>query len=372
MNSTFSTALRAHLAGPDQTKATGWRVTLTSGTVLGFTDLDRDIQIDGVTYLATAGYSRTDIESSSALNVDNGEITGFLRSPAITEDDLRAGIWDYAQIQVFVFNYEDLTMGRGIVRAGSLGRVSIGRDTFNAEVRGLAQRFAYTVGRLYTPGCRHILGDEKCGVDLDAGSPNWRVSGTLEDVSDDGITLYDSARAEAGPGSGYPIEGILGGTPGRIQIFAEIPDWRNGTPVSISGVTTVPVINTTTIIRNLEFAAGYTRFDLGIDVVGDHTGTPGVVIELGTDSGFFEFGTIEFTSGANAGLSMEVRDYVPGQWTIALPMPYTVAAGDDYILTAGCNKLISTCRDKFQNTVNFGGYPYLPGIDRLMQIGKQG
>jgi hypothetical protein len=210
----------------------------------------------------------------------------------------------------------------------------------------MAQRFAYTVGRLYTPGCRHILGDRECGVDLDAGSPNFRVTGALEGISDDGITLYDSARLEAGPSGGFAIETIVAGSPAQVQIHAAVP-WMNGTPVSISGVTTVPVVNTTTIVTNLQYSAGYSTFDLGIDLPGGiYTGSPGVAVELGTESGYFAFGTIEFTSGANVGLSMEIRDYVPGQWTLALPMPYALEVGDEYIMTAGCNKLIATCRDQ--------------------------
>lgn len=371
MNSTFSTALRAHLAGASQTKATGWKVTLRNGDVRGFTDLDRNITIDGVLYLSTAGYTRTDVTSSAALNVDNGEITGFLRAPAITEEDVRVGVWDYAAVQMFVFNYRDLTMGRGIMRTGTIGRITVARDTFTAEVRGLAQRFAYTIGRLYTPGCRHILGDEGCKVDLDASPQIWRVSGTIEDLSADQVTIYDSARTEPGPTGGIALDDVIGGTPAKLLLH-DSPTWLNGTPIMVSGCTTVPVINTTTIVRNIQHAAGFTSIDLGIDLVGGFFGGGGgIVTELGTESGFFAFGTMEMTSGANAGQSMEIRDYVEGQWTLFLPFEYDLAPGDEYILTAGCNKQLSTCRDKFDNVINFGGYPHVPGIDRLMQVGKQ-
>jgi hypothetical protein len=371
MNSTFSTALRAHLAGASQTKATGWKVTLRNGDVRGFTDLDRNITIDGVLYLSTAGYTRTDVSSSSALNVDNGEITGFLRAPAITEEDVRVGVWDYASVQMFVFNYRDLTMGRGIMRTGTVGRITLLRDTFTAEVRGLAQRFAYTIGRLYTPGCRHILGDAGCKIDLEASPQIWKVAGAIEDVSPDQITVYDSARAEPGPSDGVGITDIFGGTPGKIRVSPDV-DWVNGTPIMISGVTTVPIINTTTIVRNIQHTAGYADIDLGIDLAGGlYAGSPGVAVELGQESGFFSFGTMEMVTGANAGVSMEIRDYVPGQWTLFLPFEYELAPGDEYILTAGCNKQLSTCRDKFDNVGNHGGFPHVPGIDRLMQIGKQ-
>lgn len=35
--------------------------------------------------------------------------------------------------------------------------------------------------------------------------------------------------------------------------------------------------------------------------------------------------------------------------------------GDELVMYAGCNKTISTCRDKFDNRARFLGFPYLPG-----------
>ncbi|WP_024586434.1 DUF2163 domain-containing protein [Aliihoeflea sp. 2WW] len=47
----------------------------------------------------------------------------------------------------------------------------------------------------------------------------------------------------------------------------------------------------------------------------------------------------------------------------------TLDGGDDlapgfaFSITAGCDKAFSTCRDKFANTLNFRGFPHLPGND---------
>jgi uncharacterized phage protein (TIGR02218 family) len=40
-----------------------------------------------------------------------------------------------------------------------------------------------------------------------------------------------------------------------------------------------------------------------------------------------------------------------------------LASGSDFTITAGCDKAFSTCRDKFANTLNFRGFPHLPGND---------
>ena len=40
-----------------------------------------------------------------------------------------------------------------------------------------------------------------------------------------------------------------------------------------------------------------------------------------------------------------------------------IAPGDAFIVTAGCDKLFATCRDRFANVVNFRGFPHIPGND---------
>jgi uncharacterized phage protein (TIGR02218 family) len=89
-------------------------------------------------------------------------------------------------------------------------------------------------------------------------------------------------------------------------------------------------------------------------------------------TGNFTFGAIRFTSGANNGLAMEIKEYtyvsgVGGQLTLALPLPYPMLAGDAYSLTAGCDKTIATCFSRFNNIDNFRGEPQVPGMDRMLE-----
>ena len=37
--------------------------------------------------------------------------------------------------------------------------------------------------------------------------------------------------------------------------------------------------------------------------------------------------------------------------------------GDTFVVTAGCDKRFDTCRDRFDNAVNFRGFPHIPGND---------
>lgn len=77
-------------------------------------------------------------------------------------------------------------------------------------------------------------------------------------------------------------------------------------------------------------------------------------------------GVLTWTSGVNAGLQMEVRAVSGSTLSLALPMPYDIAAGDGYSVYSGCDKNLSTCRDVFANVANFRGFPHIPGQDKVL------
>lgn len=85
--------------------------------------------------------------------------------------------------------------------------------------------------------------------------------------------------------------------------------------------------------------------------------------------GTFNYGKLTFTNGLNKGLSMEVKNFTALSQTFSLwlPMPNTLQAGDTYTVYPGCDKRLTTCRDKFSNVVNFGGFPYIPGVGNILK-----
>lgn len=364
-----SVAMKLHLAGSVTSLATCWKVTLQNEgspvTTLGFTDHDRDVVFDGVTYIARTGLGSSDVASGGDLSVDNLEASGMLVSPAITEADLIAGLWDFADVEVFMVNWNDLSMGALILRTGKLGEVQTDRGSFKAEIRGLLQAYSRIIGELTSPGCRAELYDARCKVD----PSTFTVTGMIEGVNGDLVTLYDSNRTEAGPTGGLAITNITTADPGVVSVAA-ITGLFDGLPIEISGVVGPTEVNTTTIVRNLDTA--HSHFDLPIDTSGlAGYVSGGTVTPLGGDSGYFDFGTITFLDGDCAGRSMEVQVYVPGQIRLAQPMPYAVQVGDAYLMRAGCDKSLSTCISKFDNVKNMRSEPYLPGIDRLVSVGTQ-
>ena len=79
-------------------------------------------------------------------------------------------------------------------------------------------------------------------------------------------------------------------------------------------------------------------------------------------------GLFTFTSGNNNGLSMEVRSISGSTINLSLPIAYDITGGDTYSAYRGCDFLDSTCKDVFDNLVNFRGYPFLTGNDKLLSF----
>ncbi len=90
----------------------------------------------------------------------------------------------------------------------------------------------------------------------------------------------------------------------------------------------------------------------------------------GHEDGHFTRGRLTFTSGANAGASMEVKAHRARTGGVRIElwraMARGVAAGDSFLVTAGCDKQFGTCRAKFGNGENFRGFPHMPGNDFVL------
>ncbi|MGK9234769.1 DUF2163 domain-containing protein [Inquilinus limosus] len=210
-------AYRQHLDGELTTLATCWQLTRRDGLVLGFTDHDRDLTIGAVTYHAATGYTRSAIANQTGMAVDNLDLEGVLDHETIRPEEIRAGLFDYAEVRIFQVNWADLSQGQMLLRRGRLGEVvTLSDGTFRSELRGLVQALAQTVGEVYQVECRADLGDHRCKVDL---AP-FRAAATITQVADrrtvvascadqravDGWFNGGLARFLGGPNAGRAIE----------------------------------------------------------------------------------------------------------------------------------------------------------------------
>jgi uncharacterized phage protein (TIGR02218 family) len=147
-----------------------------AGAALGFTDHDRGLAFDGVTFEAQAGFEASEIESSLGLSVDNLEASGALDSAQLDAERLRAGDFDHATIEIWRVNWQDVSQ-RILVRKGHLGEVTHGGSGFTAEVRGLSHLLNQAKGRVFQFGCDATLGDARCTVNLETAA--FRGAGSI-------------------------------------------------------------------------------------------------------------------------------------------------------------------------------------------------
>ena len=266
-------AFAAHLQCEATTTCHCWRVTRRDGAVLGFTEHDEDLLFDGTSFLAASGFSASDAEAQAGLAASADEVAGGFSSAAIDEDDLAAGRYDGARVELFLVNWSAPTQHL-LLNVREIGEVARVGGQFRAELRSLAHRLSQPQGRVYTRRCDAALGDARCTVDLAL----WRAEGAVVSVAD----------------------------------------------------------------RSHVVVSGLEAFD----------------------EGFFERGRISFAGGVHADVeTVAKRADGRAELTLWLPLEEELAPGAAFEITAGCDKSFATCKARFDNHLNFRGFPHVPGAD---------
>jgi uncharacterized phage protein (TIGR02218 family) len=219
---TITSQFKTHLAQEVTTLANCWQLLRRDGRGFYFTDHDQDITISGNTYLSALGYQPTALQADASLAVDNMEVSGILDDETLIAEDLREGLFDFAQIFIFTVNWADLSQGTMRLRRGTLGEISTTpAGTFQAELRGMGQRLGAKVGDIYTPECRADLGDSKCRVDLSL----YTVTAAVTSITDSRIFSLNvtDPRAVDNWFTGGALTWLTGANAGRAM---EIKYWQ--------------------------------------------------------------------------------------------------------------------------------------------------
>lgn len=155
----------SHLQAGHTTICRAWMVRRKDGSVHGFTDHDNDLTFDGVTFKSGSGLTANALSQTTGLSVDNTEAAGVLSDDSVTEDDLKAGLFDGAEVVSWIVNWTNPEQ-RAVLFRGELGEVQVEQAGFTAELRGLSEQLNQVQGQVYQRGCSAQLGDTRCGIDL--------------------------------------------------------------------------------------------------------------------------------------------------------------------------------------------------------------
>lgn len=354
MSRTVSGPMQAHLDTELTSLATCWELTRQDGVVMYFTDHDQDLVFGGNTYQAATGFTRSALEETSDMAVDNMDIMGILDSAFITEDDIRGGLYDYAAVSSFLVNHEDPDTFSSIkLRTGFVGEATATKDaqTFTADFRGLLQNYSQNVGEIYQEECRADLGDTRCKVVLE---PTEIARTTAYAVGD-----YVSVPTDGGEIDERKYEG-------RRYLCTVAGTTAGSQPAYNTTVGQTTVDGTASFICEYSF----TQFVEVVTVTSNRLFTVEVPYNdaIALDD-WFKYGAVQFQVGGNSYKAYEIKQYTKLTHTIELFLPtnYTIEVGQLVKVYTGCNKSIQTaCRDKFDNVINYRGEPFIPGTDQIL------
>ena len=267
-----------HLDGTATTLCYCWRLTRRDGAVMGFTDHDRTLTVDGALFEPEAGFTASEARSALGPGIDSAEVDGALSSDKVSEADIADGLYDGASVETLIVNWREPAQF-SILKRETIARITRSDGQFVAELEGPGRALDFVRGRTIQRHCSAELGDARCKVNLAAG-------------------------------------GFTG----------------SGEVVSLSGLDTVVVA--------------------GLD---------------GFEQGWFANGVLTWTSGERSGQAERVIDFrheAIGPILVIWPAVSTQPQpGDQFSIVAGCDKSFATCRAKFSNSLNFRGFPHLPGND---------
>lgn len=229
-------AFRGHLALDHTSWTLLLKVVCKDGTILGFTFLDEDVIYDDgggpLLYRADQGFMPERLQSKADLGVDNTELQGWYSVAGVTEARIRAGLFDFARVWIYRVNFLDLSQGREIWAAGTLGESVYSETGWTTEFRSLSQQLKQPLCKLTSLTCRARFGSKPIGT---VGAPFterkpcnkelvW-ASGTVTSVGVETDRIFtDSSRPEANgfyePGVVEWLTGANAGAQIEVYTFA--------------------------------------------------------------------------------------------------------------------------------------------------------
>lgn len=400
---------------------TGWTLTRQDGVVMGFTSHDVSFVYNGITYNPANAFSASAAVSKADFSLDNME-ADVLFTSGIDEQDVRNGVYDYASVQMFWINPYNPQWGSIPIRGGNLGVITMEQGHFKAELRSFQEQLQLPFGEIFTLECNAKLGDSQCKVVTSAGAwapntqyfTNWG-GGSSQDAAYVSVvrpSTYNGFwyRAIAGTttqtipkpsGESYAGNIWVGNAFLYTLMYGQDPPiwvvvwamqlqqaWLANPPqgsITTDNVTlssgnsgaTEPAWPTTlgaTIVDGgVTWQAIRARVQYGtVSGVVNRMGFVDNSMAEDTDMyEFFQYGTLQWLTGANAGVVTEIRDFQifkPGYPTFQLidVMMAPIQPGDTYWVAQGCNHIRSTCSMVFNNVWNFRGFPDMPTEDTVL------
>lgn len=331
-----------------------YEVWLTSGFTHYYTSHDKDIAWGDPDALYQAiPIVRKNIGMNINLEIDTCEIT---------ISNISGELYGYAQLNVL--DAVRITIKRvlwtesGSYAAGmeikvfvGTGDIEFNRRELKIKCRSILDSLNIIVPKgLYQEPCIYSLFDAGCALT----QSDFAYSGVTSGASSDRFTIIDATN-----GTAYKVAFDAGDEDLPIEKGDAITGDIAGVAVCV-GI--AYVTSTTGFIYYAEMSAQFVDDEI-------ITGGGNTVVVNGTPAEtttFYEMGEITFTDGPNEGFRRMIRISSGGTFTVLGEFPFAISSGDAYTIYPGCDKTGTTCRDTFNNAINFMGFLYIPQIQETI------
>lgn len=133
--------------------------------MLGVTDHDLSLTIDGLDYHPGAAISGTRFVQSLDLKPGHASASGSLFSESITSEDVSNGLWDACRVDVYQVDWQAVDLDQIHLWSGYITELSEDESgRFEAHLASLKADLERPVGRVLQRQCDAVLGDERCGI----------------------------------------------------------------------------------------------------------------------------------------------------------------------------------------------------------------
>jgi len=276
-------AIQVLLEGKSLFYAVLWKIERADSELFYFTDHDEQIEFtDGETYTPAGGFDATARQIQSGFSAENMDVTGVITDDAITEVDLKAGLFNDAKITETIIDWRYPWLGEIMYRYYWIVETTYTGEIWTAKMEGLTRWLTVKTGDIYTRTCRWDLGDSATGGYC-TKTPTSE-NGTIYDVSSEG---YNARRT-----------------------------------FLVSGLT--------------------------------------------EDDGYYDYGYMTIN-----GIDLEIESYTTAgaykKIVLAIPSPIKLEVDETFVIYEGCDKLFETCIAKLGDGEDFGGFPDVPGTNKMFQ-----
>jgi uncharacterized phage protein (TIGR02218 family) len=204
-----SVNLKARLLADSTSLCRLWRVTRRDGVIFRFTDSARPVtmmiapDVTPQVYRSDVSFTSSAIFTSrSFANLQSVNMTFIMDPAGFAETDIRARLYDGANSELFVCDYNFTSYGVINMYAGNFGRITLSDQRVcsvevvpaDAAINGIM------IGDdKYSQTCRNNLGDTRCKVDLDT----FKVAFTVSSAAGGSIVAAAFTQANANWNLGF-------------------------------------------------------------------------------------------------------------------------------------------------------------------------